>query len=65
MAKTAKEKRKCGECIYLRGEVTVLGIGCMHPDKKNSIVANPYYRKTTPACSKFTESEEKEDGDDK
>lgn len=47
---------KCGECKYLCGEKTVVGIACIHPDRPfiytPSMVAH-YKYKSTKACKRF------------
>ncbi len=52
---------KCGECKYLTGEKTTVGIGCEHPDRpfklSESNVAK-YKYKSTVACKRFERSED-------
>lgn len=44
---------KCGQCRWLNGETSSVGIECTHPEKVWRRRTSKYHYKHTPACKKF------------
>ena len=55
-----REGKKCGDCKWLCGDKSTVGIACLHPDRPfqpNSSRVAHYKYKTSKACKRFERRE--------
>ena len=55
-----REGKKCGDCKWLCGDKSTVGIACLHPDRPfqpNSSSVAHYKYKTSKACKRFEKEE--------
>jgi len=55
-----REGKKCGDCKWLCGDKSSVGIACLHPDRPfqpNSSSVAHYKYKTSKACKRFEKEE--------
>lgn len=56
-----ESKKKCGDCKWLCGNKSTVGIACLHPDRPfqpNSSSVAHYKYKSSRACKRFERREE-------
>ena len=59
-----REGKKCGECKWLCGNESTVGIACLHPDRPFYLLAcdtAKFKYKSTRACKRFERKEEDDD----
>lgn len=55
---------KCGDCKWLCGNKSTVGIACLHPDRPFYLLAcdtAKFKYKSTRACKRFEKKEEKDE----
>lgn len=55
---------KCGDCKWLCGNKSTVGIACLHPDRPFYLLASDVAKfkyKSTRACKRFERKEEEDD----